>query len=200
MDTSFLTESWTFVWIILPLLIFFARVLDVSIGTIRLIFVAKGFKFYAPLLGFFEVIIWLLAIGQIMQHLDNFMAFIAYGLGFAMGNYVGIFLEERISLGSVVLRIIPKKDTTALINYLRESDFGVSALDIEGKSGKQQMIFMILKRKDLKDALKIINSYNPNAFYSVEDVRTVREGYFRLTRKQSSVFPRKRPRLPRLGK
>lgn len=200
MDFSLLSESWVFAWVILPILIFLARVMDVSIGTLRLIFVAKGFKFYAPLLGFFEVIIWLLAIGQIMQHLDNFMAFIAYGLGFAAGNYVGILLEEKISLGSVVLRIIPKKDTTALINYLHESDFGASAVEIEGKSGKQQMIFMILRRKDLKDALRIINSYNPNAFYSVEDVRTVSEGYFRLARKPTGVFRGKRPDLQRLGK
>lgn len=195
-----LTESWVFAWVILPVLIFLARIMDVSIGTLRLIFVARGFKFYAPLLGFFEVIIWLLAIGQIMQHLDNFMAFIAYGLGFAMGNYVGIMLEERLSLGSVVLRIIPKKDTTELIEYLRESDFGVSSIDIEGKSGQRKMIFMILKRKDLKDALKIINAYNPNAFYSVEDVRTVREGYFRLASKRQGGFPLRMFRPQRLGK
>lgn len=200
MEMSILTESWVFAWIILPLLIFLARVLDVSIGTLRLIFVAKGFKFYAPLLGFFEVIIWLLAIGQIMQHLDNVMAFIAYGLGFAMGNYVGILLEERISLGSVVLRIIPKKDTTELISSLRQSDFGLSSLDIEGKSGNQKMIFMIMKRKDLKDALQIINTYNPSAFYSVEDVRTVREGYFRLSSKHSGFFKKRKNKLQRLGK
>jgi len=71
MEMPFLTDAPLFTWVILPLLIFFARILDVSIGTLRLIFVSKGYKFYAPILGFFEVVIWLLAIGQIMQHLDN---------------------------------------------------------------------------------------------------------------------------------
>ena len=200
MDITGIMDTWAFTWVVLPLLIFLARVMDVSIGTLRVIFVSKGYKFYAPLLGFFEVIIWLLAIGQIMQHLDNFMAFIAYGLGFATGNYVGIFLEEKMSLGTVVLRIIPKKETIELINALRESDFGVTAVDIEGKSGRQKMIFMILKRKDLKDALEIVHTYNPNAFYTVEDIRSVREGYFRLARKKTVIPQRKGFLLHRLGK
>ena len=129
MDAAVIMDSWVFTWVLLPLLIFFARIMDVSIGTIRLIFVSKGFKFYAPLLGFFEVIIWLMAIGQIMQHLDNILCYIAYGLGFATGNFVGIYLEEKLSLGSVVLRIIPRKDTTDLIRHLRDSNYGVSSVN-----------------------------------------------------------------------
>ncbi|NTV83691.1 MAG: hypothetical protein HGA23_05250, partial [Bacteroidales bacterium] len=126
METVFLTDSPLFTWVILPLLIFFARILDVSIGTLRLIFVSKGYKFYAPMLGFFEVIIWLLAIGQIMQHLDNFLCYVAYGLGFATGNYLGIYLDEKMSLGTVLIRVVPKMDTTNLINRLREESFGAS--------------------------------------------------------------------------
>ena len=200
MDFSTIMDSWAFTWVLLPVLIFFARVMDVSIGTLRLIFVSKGYKFYAPLLGFFEVIIWLVAIGQIMQHLDNFMCYIAYGFGFAIGNYVGIYLEEKMSLGSVVLRIIPKKETTNLITHLRESNFAVTAVDIEGMSGKQKMVFMIVKRKDLKDALEILHMHNPAAFYSIEDVRTVSEGYFRITHKKAGFFPARAFRLHRLGK
>src|SRR5512138_3573680 len=129
METSFLSDSAIFTWVILPLLIFFARIMDVSIGTLRLIFVSKGYKFYAPLLGFFEVIVWLLAIGQIMQHLDNFLCYVAYGLGFATGNYLGIILEEKMSLGTVLIRVVPKVDTTNLINQLRENSFGASLVD-----------------------------------------------------------------------
>jgi uncharacterized protein YebE (UPF0316 family) len=131
MEAIFLTDSWVFTWIILPLLIFIARIGDVSIGTLRLIFISRGFKFYAPLLGFFEVIIWLLAIGQIMQHLDNFMCYIAYGLGFATGNYIGIILDEKLSLGTLLVRIVPKKDPTELIMRLRDEEFGASLVDIE---------------------------------------------------------------------
>jgi uncharacterized protein YebE (UPF0316 family) len=184
METAFLTDSNLFTWVILPLLIFFARILDVSIGTLRLIFVSKGYKFYAPLLGFFEVIVWLLAIGQIMQHLDNFLCYIAYGLGFATGNFLGILLDEKMSLGTVLIRVVPKMDTTELINHLRENSFGASLVDIEGMTGKLKMIFTIVKRKDLKEVLGLIQEHNPQAFVTIEDVKTAREGYFRLSRKK----------------
>ena len=180
-------ESSVFTWVVLPLLIFIARIMDVSIGTMRLIFVSKGYRYYAPLLGFFEVIIWLIAIGQIMQHLDNIICYIAYGAGFAAGNYMGIYLEEKISLGTVVLRIIPKKDTPDLMHSLREANFGVSAVEIEGMTGKLKMLFTIVKRKDLKDALEIVQHYNPQAFCTVEDVRMASEGYFRMAHKHHSL-------------
>jgi len=186
METAFLNDSPVFTWVILPLLIFFARILDVSIGTLRLIFVSKGYKFYAPLLGFFEVIIWLLAIGQIMQHLDNFLCYFAYGLGFATGNYLGIYLDEKMSLGTVLIRVVPKVDTTTLINQLREQSFGASLVDIEGMTGKLKMIFTIVKRKDLKDVLGIIQEHNPQAFVTIEDVKTAKEGYFRISSKRMS--------------
>jgi uncharacterized protein YebE (UPF0316 family) len=185
MDTSFLTDSTLFTWVILPLLIFFARILDVSIGTLRLIFVSKGYKIYAPILGFFEVVIWLLAVGQIMQHLDNFLCYIAYGLGFAAGNYLGIILDEKMSLGTVLIRVVPKVDTTKLIRHLRELNFGTSVVDIEGMSGKLKMIFTIVKRKDLKEVLEVIQEHNPAAFVTIEDVRTAKEGYFRVSRKNT---------------
>lgn len=185
METTLLTDSWAFTWVILPVLIFLARIMDVSIGTLRLIFVSKGFKFYAPILGFFEVVIWLLAIGQIMQHLDNFMCYLAYGLGFATGNYIGIYLDEKLSIGTVLVRVVPKKDTTSLINHMREREFGASLVDIEGMTGKLKMIFAIVKRKDLKEVMGIIHEHNPHAFVTIEDVKTAKEGYFRYSRKRS---------------
>ena len=181
METLFLTDSLLFTWVILPLLIFLARIMDVSIGTLRLIFVSKGYKFYAPILGFFEVIIWLLAIGQIMQHLDNLLCYVAYGLGFATGNYIGIYLDEKLSLGTVLIHVVSKSDTSDLITHLRQENFGVSLVDIEGMTGKQKMIFTIIKRIDLKDVMNIIRQYNPQAFVTIEDVKTAREGYFRYS-------------------
>lgn len=181
MESAFLNDSSLFTWVILPLLIFFARIMDVSIGTLRLIFVSKGYKFYAPLLGFFEVIIWLLAIGQIMQHLDNFLCYLAYGLGFATGNFLGILLDEKMSLGTVLIRVVPKMDTTVLINQLRENSFGASLVDIEGMTGKLKMIFTIVKRKDLKEVLGLIQEHNPQSFVTIEDVKTAKEGYFRMS-------------------
>jgi len=175
-------------WVILPLLIALARIVDVTIGTIRVIFVSRGLKNLAPLLGFIEVTIWLLAIGQIMQQLDNFMSYIGYGAGFAAGNYIGIILVERMSLGTVVIRIIPRKDTSLLIEALRNANFGVTTVDAEGKYGPVKMLFSIVKKKDLPDALQIINTYNPNAFYTIEEVQKVNEGVFKTSVNKQKLF------------
>lgn len=192
--TAFMDTFW-WTWIVLPLLIFMSRILDQSIGTLRLIFVAKGYRKLAPALGFFEVIIWLLAVAQVMKHLENPLSYIAYGGGFAMGNYIGILIEEKLSLGNVILRVIPKKDTTALINHLREEGFGVTAVKAEGVKGEVDIVFTIIKRKSVQSAIKIINQYNPNAFYTIEEIKAVKEGYFGIKKKtvrnNKILFPKK---------
>jgi len=188
MEFGFLeAESQIFVWVILPLLIFFSRIADQSIGTLRLIFVSKGYKYLAPFLGFFEVIIWLIAVGQIFKQLDNFLYYIAYGAGFAAGNFVGILLEEKISLGTVVIRIIPKLDTTELINYLRSQNYGLTIMDAEGSRGKVKVILSIIPRKQIGDFVSIINRFNPRAFYSIEEVKSVSYGVFKK-KERNSVF------------
>lgn len=173
------TNSETFTYLVIPVLIFFARICDQSIGTLRLIFVSKGYKYIAPFLGFFEVIIWVMAISQIMQHLDNVYCYIAYGAGFATGNYVGMYLEEKISLGTVIMRIIPKKDTSELVNYLRLNNYGLTIVDAEGSTGPVKIIFSIVKRKDVPHIVNIINQFNPNAFYTIEEVKAVNKGIFK---------------------
>lgn len=165
-------------YVILPILIFLARICDVSLGTIRVIFISKGIRYLAPIIGFFEVIIWLLAIGQIMNNLTNFVAYIAYGAGFAAGTYIGMVIEEKISLGLVSVRIITKKDPRELIQYLRLNNYGVTSLDGEGGTGKVKMVFTIIKRQDLPHVVEIIRKFHPNAFYSVDDVKSVGEGIF----------------------
>lgn len=176
-----------FNWVLLPLLIFFSRILDVSIGTIRLIFVSKGLKYLAPVLGFFEVVIWLIAISQIMQNLNNVMGYIAYGLGFAMGNYMGIVLEEKLSIGTILIRVIPKVETTNLINHLRNNQFAVITVDVEGMSGQVKMLLSIIKRKDAGEYIGYVNQFDPKAFYTIENIGAVKEGYLRIN-KPFTVF------------
>ncbi len=180
--TSEFFHSDLFVWVVLPLLIFVSRIMDVSIGTMRLIFVSKGFKYIAPVLGFFEVTIWLIAMGQIMQHLNNFMCYIAYGGGFAMGNYVGIVLEEKMSIGTVLIRVLPKLDTAELIRKLRDNGFAVTTVDVEGMSGQVKMLFSIVNRKHGKEYISIVQDHDPKAFYTIEDISTVKQGYFKTHR------------------
>ncbi|MEE4178576.1 MAG: DUF2179 domain-containing protein [Bacteroides sp.] len=183
METAFFESFW-WSWVVLPLLIFLSRIMDQSIGTMRLIFVSKGYRHIGPILGFFEVIIWLLAVTQVLKHLTNPMAYIAYGAGFAMGNYVGIRLEEKISIGTVLIRIIPKKDTTDLLNHLREIGLGVTSVDAFGAKGPVNILFTILKRKSIPQVIEVINQYNPNAFYTIEEVKAVKEGYFGIQQKR----------------
>jgi uncharacterized protein YebE (UPF0316 family) len=178
MDALAFFSSDIFAWIMLPALIFIARVCDVSLGTIRVIFVSRGYRYLAPFLGFFEISIWLMAIGQIMRNLNNVAAYLAYAGGFATGTFVGITLEERLSLGMVIVRIITKKDCSPLIDRLKAENYGLTLLDAEGAQGPVTILFTVLKREDLPHVVGIIKEFNPHAFYSVEDVRTATEGVF----------------------
>jgi uncharacterized protein YebE (UPF0316 family) len=182
----FTIDTPSFTWVILPILIFLARILDQSIGTMRLIFVSKGMKYLAPFLGFFEVIIWLLAVGQIMQHLNNWLCYVAYGAGFAMGNYIGISLEERLSLGTSIIRIILPNAAPEMIRMLKEQNFGLTILDAEGSKGTVKVIFSIVRRKEIKNFIETVNTYNPGSFYTIEDVRAVNEGIFRAAKSKSA--------------
>lgn len=176
-------ESSLFQLGVVPLLVFLARVTDVSIGTVRVIFITRGMKSLSSLLGFFEVIVWLTAITQIMQHLNSPIHFIAYAGGFAMGNYVGMVIEEKLAFGKIVIRIITQKESSELIAHLKANGFGVTLLDAKGSTGPVKIIYTIILRKDYHAVIQAIQKFNPKAFFSVEDVRTVSEGIFRATKK-----------------
>lgn len=163
-------------YVIIPLLIFFARIGDVSISTVRIIFVMSGKRNIAPILGFFEALIWLLAIGQIITNIDNVLSYIAYASGFAVGTYVGMYMEEKLALGRVVLRLITKKPVDELLTFFDDHDYRYSILDAEGKRGKVNVVFLVLKREKLNHLIEAINTYHPNAFYTIEGVKKVNEG------------------------
>jgi uncharacterized protein YebE (UPF0316 family) len=171
-------DSELFKWVLLPLLIVIARVVDVSIGTIRIVFVSRGHKIIAPVLGFFEVLVWLLAIGQIMRNLSNFMCYIAYGTGFALGTYIGLLIEEKLALGVLLVRIITQKDAGELIDALKRENYGVTSVPAFGTTGRVDVIFTVIKRSAVDNVLRIINRFNPKAFYSIENVKEVRKGIF----------------------
>jgi len=171
-----LTSSETSSLIILPLLIFTARVMDMSLDTMRIIFVSRGNKFLAPLLGFFEIMIWLFAIGQIMQHLTNITYYLAYAGGFATGVFVGMSIEEKIAVGTVGIRIITKNEATKLVENVRSKGYGVTCFDGEGATGQVKLIYTIIKRKDVNNVVGMIKRFHPKAFYTIEEIRSVNEG------------------------
>ena len=166
-------NSAVYSWIILPLLIFVSRIVDVSLGTLRIIFINRNLRYYAAFTGFFEVMIWLLVIQQIFQRLDNPLYLVAYAAGFASGNFVGVMIENRLSIGRVVIRVITRRDSEALVSFLRTSGYGMTVVDGEGATGPVKIIFIITERKDIPAIVKTIKDFNPNAFYSLEDVRFV---------------------------
>lgn len=171
-------NSGIFSYLLLPLMIFLARIADVSLGTIRIIFVSKGMKRIAPLIGFFEILIWLLAISRIFQDLDNWIAYIAYAGGFAAGNYFGMLLEERLAIGHEMIRVITKREAETLVEALKVKGFGVTSIKAQGAEGEVGVVFIIVKRSMVKTVLKIINEYNPRALYTIESIRLVNKEVF----------------------
>ncbi|MCC7572907.1 MAG: DUF2179 domain-containing protein [Candidatus Methanofastidiosum sp.] len=163
---------------LLPLLIFLARVLDVSLGTMRIIFVSKNLKKLAPIVGFFEVFIWINVIGQVMQNVNSIIHYLAYAAGFAAGNYVGIVIEERLAVGHVIARIITKENTDKIIDFLRKEKCGVTIVDAYGKKGEVKILFTVIKRKKLEPIYEAIDKYAPNSFVSIEDVKSVSKEEF----------------------
>jgi len=172
----------------MPLLIFMARICDVSIGTMRIIFVSKGKKYIAPILGFFEVLIWITAISKIMQNLDNYINYVAYAAGFATGNFVGMIIEEKLAMGFQMIRVFTYHNGPDLVQNLNSSGFGATSVEAQGAKDKVYLIYTIVKRTELDQVLGIIDQFNPKAFYTIEDVRAVNEGIF-PPRKRNSIFP-----------
>jgi len=156
-----------------PLFIFFARILDVSLGTIRIMFVSKGYRGKATLLGFVEVLIWIIIVAQIFQNLDNWMNYIAYAGGFATGTFIGMYIEEKMKMGIQMFRIIVGQGSEVFLEKLKEANFRVTSANGEGKYGPVKIVFTIAKRKRWQELAGIVSEYAPNAFYSVEDVKHV---------------------------
>jgi uncharacterized protein YebE (UPF0316 family) len=170
-----------FSFVILPILIFLSRVCDVSIGTIRIIFVSRGKKNLAPLLGFFEVFIWMVAMGQIMKNLDNILYYISYAGGFAVGNYIGILIEEKLAIGLLSIRVfVPHNCLDTLKEKLIEENFGFTLIKGFGAKGEVDILFIIFKRKDINKILDIVNSQDIKLFYSIEEMKTANKGIFPL--------------------
>jgi uncharacterized protein YebE (UPF0316 family) len=164
-----------FDYLIMPLLIFCARVMDVSINTLRIMFVLNGKKKIAPILGFFEAMIWLLAIGQIFQNINNPMSYVAYAGGFAMGTFVGMTIEEKLALGRVLVRVITPEPMPELIEYMKERNYRFTSVGAEGRYGKVNLLFTVMKREVLKEYVEKVKTLNNNAFYTIESVRRVSE-------------------------
>lgn len=176
---------------LLPIVIFFGRICDVTLGTLRIIFVSKGERKKAPIVGFFEVFIWVVIISQIFSHANSIVAYLAYAGGYAAGNFIGILVENKIAFGYVLFRVYTKKDGHELAQLLNKKDFGSTFIKGEGAISEVDIIETVVSRKSQKQVTRIIDDFDPNAFYLIEDIRSKQKGVFAIP---SSAG------LPRLGK
>ena len=185
MESTFYDSDF-FSYVIMPLLIFLARIGDQSIGTMRIIFVSKGKRNIAPVLGFFEVLIWITAISKIMQNLDNYVNYVAYAAGFATGNLVGMIIEEKLAMGIQMIRVLANDRGQELVNMLNSNGFGATVVEAHGAREKVHLIYTIVHRNELYKVLDVINKFNPRIFYTIEDVKSANEGIF-TPQKQNAI-------------
>ncbi len=165
-------------------LIFFARVLDMSLSTVRTLMVMQSRKLQAAAIGFFEVGIYITVLGKVVSGLDNPMNLFVYCAGFATGNYVGIVLENKIALGNLSAQIILKTaNNEILVDTLRKEEFGVTIIEGQGLEGPREILNVALNRRDLQRLKKVVDSVDPNAYVTVNSIIPIRGGYFGTMKK-----------------
>lgn len=175
---------------LLPLFIFIGRICDVTLGTLRIIFVSKGKRGIAPIIGFFEVFIWIVIISQILSRANDLIAYLSYAGGYATGTYVGMLIESKLAFGVLLYRVYTKEDGNKLVKMLNENGFGATLVHGEGSIGKVDVIEIVVARQLMKKIENVINLFDDHAFYVTEDVRTAQNGIFPKT---ASIFKRWRP-------
>lgn len=198
MNLSFLSISPEVMsWVVIPLLIFTARLIDVSLATLRHILVNRGAKRIVPALGFIEVLVWLVAMTQIVNNLTNVACYLAWAGGFATGTYVGMRIEEKLALGHQLIRVISQSDSHELVENLRAQGYGVTVIAAQGGTGPVHILFIATTRVNANELMTAILQYNPKLFVTLEDVRSVGSGIFTPRRSKNAIprFPADTPRL-----
>jgi uncharacterized protein YebE (UPF0316 family) len=161
------------------LLIFSLRVCDMSLDTLRVLFVMRGKKQVAWVLGFFQSAIFVLAIAKVLTQVTNPLNIIGYAAGFATGNVVGMIIEERIAIGHILVNIISPHRGSAIVSHLRQNGYAVTELAGRGKDGMVSMINCSVLRKQVGAVHGLVNEVDPDAFITAEDVRPIRHGFWR---------------------
>ena len=164
--------------LLLGIVVFVARVTDVTMGTMRTISIVQGKTRIAFLLGFLEVSMWLVVISAVIHRIvEKPILGIFYALGFSTGNVVGILLERRIAFGHMVLRIITPRAGKGMVEKVRNAGFGVTTFQGEGLSGPVTMLYVVCRRRDLHRVIQIARSVEPDAFYISEQAGSVSKIY-----------------------
>ncbi len=171
------------------LIIGLLRVVDVSMATIRMILAVRGRPGVASMIAFIEVIIWVVAVGNALKHVDSVLHIAGYAMGFATGNYLGVWIEERLAIGINVIQAIHvrKSDEAGVISSatarsvqaLRENGFAVTELVGQGHGGAVDLLHLVVRRREVNQAITILKKHDPEVFITIEDVRSQHGGYIR---------------------
>jgi uncharacterized protein YebE (UPF0316 family) len=160
-----------------PLVIFALRIVDVSLATVRMLLSVRGYKRLVPLIGFFEVLVWITAVGQAVKFLDSPLHLLGYAAGFAAGAAVGLWIEEKLALGLSALRVMSAHGGVEIAQALRDRGFGVTEFPAYGRDGRMEVIYAVLRRRHLPLALAQVSAWDPDAFVTVEEPRTIHRGW-----------------------
>jgi uncharacterized protein YebE (UPF0316 family) len=167
-------QAWLF-----ALLIFFLRVADMALDTIRVLFVVRGKKAITWVLGFFQSLIFVIAISSVLTELDNILNVIGYATGFATGNLVGMLIEQRLAIGHILVTIISSNRGAFIAERLRAGGYAVTEIAGRGRNGTVFELHASVQRKDVPNVETIVLEADPQAFITAEDVRPVRRGFWR---------------------
>ena len=162
----------------IALMIFCLRVTDMSLDTLRLLFVVRGRKGIAWTLGFFEAAVYIIAITRVLSNLGNPLTILGYATGFATGNVVGMLIEERLAIGHTQMSIVSSARGVALAQALRDAGFAVTEVPARGKDGMVHLLSMSVLRKDVPNVERVVHEVDTEAFVTSADVRPVRHGFW----------------------
>jgi uncharacterized protein YebE (UPF0316 family) len=171
---------WPVIWS--ALLIFVLRLVGVSLGTIRMMLVMRDRRMLAALMGFVEATVWIVAVGLVIDDIDTIWNVLAYSGGFAAGTLLGAWIEGRLALGHMCVRVVSMDMGAEIAEKVRQSGHGATELKAEGLSGPVCLIEIVAPRKHLGDIVRLINSVDSTAFVTIEDARQVTRGYHRLVK------------------
>ncbi|NPA05880.1 MAG: DUF2179 domain-containing protein [Chloroflexi bacterium] len=162
--------------------VFGLRLIDVSLGTLRMLVLFRGYRGIAWVLSFFQSLVFVLAVRQVLTGADHPIEFIAYASGYATGTVLGMWLEGRLALGYSYVRIVSPTKGASIAAALREHGFAVTEIPARGRAGTVAMLEVAVPRRDVDEVQRLAQAVDPNAFITVEEIRTPRRGYFRSTR------------------
>ncbi|HEX6307389.1 MAG TPA: DUF5698 domain-containing protein [Longimicrobiales bacterium] len=167
-----------------PLVIFGLRIVDVSMSTIRILLAVRGHKRIVPLIGFFEVLIWVLAVGNAIRFLDSGWHLLGYAGGFATGNVVGLWIEEQLAIGYATIRVVSTHAGVEMADSLRNIGFGVTEFAGHGRDGRVEIIYTVCMRRDVNRVVAEVEHWDRQAFITVEEPRDIRWGWMHTSPRQ----------------